>query len=142
MTRLRRRLAEFPRADDSVAVVEFALVAVVLLALMLGAMDVGRLLWIQHHLSTRSSDALRYASLRGAKSGHPATAEQIAAYLKRGLTSAAPERVFVDVNWDPDNKPSSQVTIEARYAYDSLLTPIMPLEGIVLRSTQTTVVIN
>ena len=99
------------RDAKGVVAVEFALVAMVLLAVMLGAMDVGRLLWIQHHLTARSSDALRYASLRGAESGHPAT-------------------------------ENSQVTVDARYIYDSILAPIMPLEGIVLRSTQTTVVIN
>lgn len=130
------------RSERGVVAVEFALVAAVLLALMLGVMDVGRLLWIQHNLGSRSSDAVRYASLRGAKSAHPATAAEIAAYLKQGLSSADPERVSVQVAWDPDNKPSSQVTIEARYAYDSLLTPFMPLDGIVLRSSQTTVIIN
>lgn len=130
------------RDARGVVAVEFALVAMVLLAVMLGAMDVGRLLWIQHNLTARSSDALRYASLRGAESGHPASQEQVAAYLKKGLSAAAPERVSVDVTWEPDNRRNSQVTVDARYIYDSILTPIMPLEGIVLRSIQTTVVFN
>lgn len=72
----------------------------------------------------------------------PATEEQVAAFLKQGLSAATPERVSVDVTWEPDNRPSSQVTVDARYAYDSILAPIMPLEGIILRCTQTTVVIN
>lgn len=135
-------LRALAKCREGVAAVEFALVAMVLLALMLGSIDVGRLLWIQHDLSTRSADAVRYASLRGAKSGHPATAEQIAAYLKRGLGSADTERIRVAVTWEPDNRPSSFVTIDVRYRYDSLVAPVMPTDGIVLRSSRTTVVIN
>lgn len=136
------RIRTLVRNRRGVAAVEFALVAMVLLVLMLGSMDVGRLLWMQHNLSTRSADALRYASLRGAKSGHPVTSEDVAAYLKRGFTSADPERVNVEVSWDPDNKPSSLVTVDASYRYDSILAPIVPTDGIVLRSSRTTVVIN
>lgn len=94
------------------------------------------------NLSSRSSDALRYASLRGATSGQAASADEIAAFLKRGLASAEPGRIAVDVSWEPDNQPSSRVTVDARDTYDSLLTTLMPLEGIVLRSTRTTVIIN
>ncbi|MFN4090925.1 MAG: TadE/TadG family type IV pilus assembly protein, partial [Alphaproteobacteria bacterium] len=54
--------------ERGAAAVEFALIAVVLLVFMLGVIDVGRLLWVQHNLSSRSADALRFASLRGARS--------------------------------------------------------------------------
>lgn len=142
MSRPRLPIRALLRRDEGTAAVEFGLVASVLLVLMLGTIDVGRLLWIQHSLSTRVSDALRYASLRGAGSGHPASAEQVVAYLRQGLGGTDPERLAVEVGWEPDNRPNARVTVDARYVYDSILTPLMPVEGLVLRSTKTTIVIN
>ncbi|MFN4090957.1 MAG: hypothetical protein ACK4QW_18195, partial [Alphaproteobacteria bacterium] len=67
---------------------------------------------------------------------------QVIAYMTRGLAAVEPDRLAIGVSWDPDNRPNSRVSIDARYRYDSILTPLTPLDGIVLRSSRTTVIIN
>lgn len=56
-----RRLAHDKRG---VAAVEFALLAPVFLALLLGAMETGRLLWVRSMLQFAAEEATRYALVR------------------------------------------------------------------------------
>jgi Flp pilus assembly protein TadG len=63
------------------AILEFGLVAIVLLALFFGAVDFGRALYTYHFVANAAREATRWASVRGAKSVSPAQNTDIAAYI-------------------------------------------------------------
>jgi Flp pilus assembly protein TadG len=96
-----------------------ALAAMVLLTA--GALDFARGLAALHTISYASTEAARYAAVRGARSASPATAESIEAFVKRHLPGVNQAAVSVSASWQPDNHPGSVVEVRVQYAFRSVV---------------------
>src|SRR5690349_8430431 len=55
------------------SMVEFALVAPMFFALILGTIELGRLMWVDHTLANATREGARYAMVHGAMATTPAT---------------------------------------------------------------------
>jgi Flp pilus assembly protein TadG len=96
--------------------VQFALVLPVFLSMVLGIMDMGRLMWTQNTLAQAAKKSARFAIVHGSTSASPATAADITAAVEQHLAglSGAPT---VNVAWIPDNAPGSLVTVQVTYPF-------------------------
>ncbi len=91
---------------------EAALIFPVLMAVLLGAVDVSRSLMASNFVSYAAKEATRYAEVRGADSRTPATAESVANYVRGMALGVAPGDLRVTTIWTPDNRPGSRVRVE------------------------------
>lgn len=125
---LLRRLRRDRRGG---AMVEWALVAPMLIMLLLGSVDLGRYVWIRASLDHAAREGARYASLRGAESDVPATSDEIAAYVVQRAAAIPTAAATVAVLWSPDNYPGSSVTVRVEYRFHFLSLGVLgrePLE--------------
>ena len=89
---------------------ELAIVLPLLLAVMFGIIDAGRLIYAYNAVSLSAREGVRWAVVRGATSGRAASASDISDYV-RTMTAGVP--VDVSVSWDPpaNNQPGSAVIV-------------------------------
>jgi len=112
---LARRLGG---ARDGAAAVEMALVLPVLLLLVLGTMEVGRMAFTQAALTFAVQEAARCASVRPDLCGSPT---QTAAYAAQRIVGRpAPASAF-----SVSNEPCG-VRVSARLPFSFVLTPLIP----------------
>lgn len=119
-------------ADRGSAVVEMTLLAPVLFLLTIGALELGRGLWVKHMLSHVATEAARYASVRSLVSDEPATAASVAARARSEVMGINPEDVAVETIWNPSNQPGSTVQVRVNYEFRPL-TALLPATAIHLR---------
>jgi Flp pilus assembly protein TadG len=101
--------------DQGVSVLEFGLVVLVFYAFVFGVMDFGRALYSYHFVSHAAREATRYAIVHGAQSSDPATANDIAQYVKNITPNGIdPNAITVSATWSPDNTPGSNVRIQVQ----------------------------
>ncbi len=134
---LVRRLS---RDASGIAAVEFALIAVPVLTLLYGCMEVGRMVWTQAALNFATEEAARYASVNAvACQAYPAvtscaTSSQIAAYAAAELsTSSIPASTFTATTATCGQNSNGQ-KVTASYAYVFVVTGLMPA-GPTLKAT-------
>jgi Flp pilus assembly protein TadG len=116
----RRRLDG--RAVGAVAV-EYALTVPILLLFFVGIIETGRVVYADTTLAAATRDGTRYAIVHGAEHPSPATATQIADYVKSKATALDTDVLTVTVVHTPDNSPGSVVTLQTTYAFRFLLPP-------------------
>jgi Flp pilus assembly protein TadG len=104
--------------------IESTLVATVYLLLLVAIMECGRLGFAYNSVSFAAHRAARYASLRGATSGHPASASDVAVEAKGLMVALDPANVTVTTTWTPDNRPGSTVQVNVSYGFRTLLVPM------------------
>ncbi|HVA01848.1 MAG TPA: TadE family protein [Terriglobia bacterium] len=103
------------RDDQGASVLEFGLVVLVFYAFVFGVMDFGRALYSYHFVSHAAREATRYAIVHGAQSSDPATANEIAQYVKNITPDGIdPNAITVSTTWSPDNTPGSNVRIQVQ----------------------------
>ncbi len=123
-----------------IAAVEFALMFPVLILMSFGILELSRVLYTNQTLAHAAREGVRYAVVRGASSGSPATATQIETYVKsRALVDTA--NLGVVVSFNPDNNPGSVVSIQLNYGYDFLM-PIYTFNPLTLTGTAQMVIVN
>lgn len=126
--RLPRRVHRFAGDERGAAVVEFAIVVPVLLLLVLGIIDLGRMLAVAGSLTAAVRDGARMA----AASASPSDAAQITAFKNRVITSfqtlggPALQASNITVT-DPTNNGIVTVTVSG-YTYQPL-TPLFRMIG-------------
>ena len=76
-----RQLLRRGRGQEGAAAVEFALVLPILIFLVLGGMDFGHRLYMQHLITNASREGARYAAKYTGTTGTP-TSDQISNYVK------------------------------------------------------------
>jgi Flp pilus assembly protein TadG len=108
------------------------LLAPVLFLLTIGALELGRGLWVKHMLSHVATEAARYASVRSLVSDEPATAASVAARARSEVMGINPEDVAVETIWNPSNQPGSTVQVRVNYEFRPL-TALLPATAIHLR---------
>ena len=104
------------------ALTETSIVMVLFVILTFGIIDAGRLMYNYHAVSFVAREAVRWAVVRGATSGHVATVADVQTYAQ-SMSMGVP--VNVDVSWNPDNQPGSAVVVTVRNDFSSM-TPFVP----------------
>jgi len=116
MMKNRMKKVRAPRRNDKGAsILEFGLVVLVFYAFVFGVMDFGRALYSYHFVSHAAREATRYAIVHGAQSSAPATANDIAQYVKAITPDGIdPNAITVSTTWSPDNAPGSNVKVQVQ----------------------------
>ena len=117
----------FARDDSGVSMVEFAMIAPLLLALTLGAIDGGRAMLAFNSVEKLAKDGARFASVRGSEFTSPASEADIRAYVKSQAAGLDSSKVNVTVDWPVSNDPGEVVNVRVTYVFNSLLLASTPL---------------
>ena len=126
------------REDHGAAMLEFALVSLVFFTVVFGIMEYGRMILNYNVVSTAAREGVRYASVRGANSGHTATASDIQSYVAdHSLGVLTPANVTV--TWSPNNKPGSTVQVQTQIFFTPMV-PLLPQSTLTLRSASMMVI--
>jgi hypothetical protein len=121
-------------ADDARggAAVEFAMIGALLLALLLGLLDLTRLGFALHQLDQAASAAARFAAVRSADSDQPASLGAIESHARDLAFGLGGAPLDVTVQFLPDGRfaPGNRVQVELayRFAFTSGLLSIPDLE--------------
>ena len=103
--------------------VESAVVATVFMMLLAGIMEFGRLGFAYNSVSFAAQRAARFASVRGASSGHAAVAADVESAAK-GYAPLNGAQLTVATTWLPNNQPGSTVQVKVTYTFASVLVPV------------------
>jgi Flp pilus assembly protein TadG len=128
------------RSRSGSALIESALCLLVVLNLLLGIMEFGRIIFAYNSVAFAATEAVRYAAVHGSASRTPATAAVVASVVHAKLIGVPPSAVTTEVTWVPDNKPGAKVTVDVRFTY----TPLIPwlLQPVTVRSRTTAGILN
>jgi Flp pilus assembly protein TadG len=107
------------------AIVENALVLLVLLTLILGMLDLARGFVALQTLSHATGEGARWASVRGSTSASPATSTSVANYVKGLSETLDKTKLTITTTWTPNNQPGGIVQVQAQYNFTPA-TPFIP----------------
>jgi Flp pilus assembly protein TadG len=99
------------RDTKGTTVLEFGFVAMLLIWVIMGTMELGRILWLEHMVENAAKQGARYATVRGDDSDIMVTDAQIADYIAGRLTGISGGELTVDITWSPDKRRGSTVTV-------------------------------
>ncbi len=125
------------KGQRGTAIVEFGLMVILFLMLVVGLMEFGRAMLDYSVVSSAAREGVRYAAVRGSKSGHAATATDISNYVK---SKALGLPVDVNVSWEPDNAPGNKVRVQVDYTFTSVAPVLLSTNTIRLRSSSKMVI--
>jgi Flp pilus assembly protein TadG len=115
--------------------VESSVVAAVFLLLLAGIIEFGRLGFAYNAVSFAAQRAARYAAVRGADSGHPASAADVETAAKSYTAALDNTRVTVITTWSPDNRSGSTVQVKVSYDFGTVLTPLANTNVLTVQTT-------
>jgi Flp pilus assembly protein TadG len=122
MTDLLRALALDRRG---VTAIEVAFTLPLLIMLSLGAIEIGRAVSAKASINHAVEETVRFAAVRGAASGTPATQTQLETMAVQ-LAELPAGTLVAGVNWDPDNSPGSVVTVQLQHTFTPVALPFAP----------------
>ncbi len=128
------------RGQRGSAIVEFTLVSLMFFSLVFGLVEFGRALFAYSTVSSATREGVRYASVHGSESEHPATADVVSTYIRSKAVGL--QNVVVDVSWLPNNAPGSTVRVQVRYTFTSLLPRLLSFKTIPMSSTSFMVIVH
>ncbi|TVR75835.1 MAG: pilus assembly protein [Sphaerobacteraceae bacterium] len=121
--------------------VEFALVLPVFLAITLGTIELGWLVFANHTLTNATREGARYAMVHGQRSGDVATVSTVAPVVQDFGGRFASEITVTNVEFTPDTaEPGSQVLVETSYDHAPIIGMIIGAGTINLTSSSTVIV--
>lgn len=109
-----RRLLSDRRGISSV---QLALVLPMLVATIMGTIDMGRLLMAHNTIVHAANEATRFAMVRSASSAQTASEQDIVSMVKGRMTGLDTASAVVSVNWTPENQPGAHVTVNVDYPF-------------------------
>jgi Flp pilus assembly protein TadG len=131
--------------EDGQSLVEFGIVGVLLVMLLFGVFEIGRMVLVYTTVANASRAGARYAIVHG--SDNPATTTQIKTVVKNFLSAAPLDStragIVINVSYPGDpskaasagcTDPGCGVVVTTTYPYDPLVT-YFPWPAINLRST-------
>ena len=122
-------------------VVELALSFTVFLLLLVGLMEMGRMVWAYTTIAHATREAARYAMAHG--SLNPATRDQILNVVVSNAVGLDADQFKVKTTWDPSNERGNIVEVETRYHFALVTSPlILPQDKIWLSATSRMVIAN
>ncbi len=105
---------------------EFGLSFALLFSILFGIVDFGRALYAYDAISDAARIGTRYAIVRGASSGDPATAATIEWFVQNNCCAGLnPNSIIVNTAWNPNNSAGSTVTVQVSYTLTFML-PFLP----------------
>jgi len=107
------------------ALLESALVFNLFILLVLAVIEFGFAVYAFNFVPYAAREGTRYASVRGANSGHPAQASDVSTYVKGEAIALNSSNLTVTTTWSPDNNPGSTVKVVVSYTYVPLLSLIV-----------------
>jgi Flp pilus assembly protein TadG len=128
----------FRRDDRGAELVEFALVSIVFIVIVFGTLEFGLMVSDYNIVANAAKDGSRYASVRGAATSSPATADDIANYVQ---TRAMGMTVTVTTTWNPNNNSGSTVAVHVQGTFSSVI-GILPQSTVTLSSTSQMLIIR
>lgn len=120
--------------DEGQSLVEFGIVAFLLVMLLFGVIEIGRMVLVYTAVANAARAGARYAIVHG--SDNLATTDQIKTVVKNflGTSPVDPTRATITINYPACNDPGCKVTVTASYPYDPLIS-YFPWPAINLGST-------
>lgn len=112
-----------------ITAVQYGMVLPALVAVIIGTMDMGRLMMAQNTLVHAANEATRYAMVRSAASDQSASEEDIIDLAKGRMTGLDTSQALVSVSWSPDNQPGARVTVDIDYPYSLSTMGTVNLKG-------------
>lgn len=125
--RLRRAVLRLVAERGGTAAIEFAIIAPVLVTVIYGSVELGRLLYADHAVGHAARESTRFAMVRSAESDDPATPDQIEDVARRAAI-LDPDRLSVETVYDPDATPGSTVTVRVSYGFVPMIPYLTPRE--------------
>ncbi len=101
------------KARRGSAMVEQALVFLVLMLVVFGVIEFGGLVFVHNTISAASREGVRYAIVHGANSASPATSSSVSTHVKNWSPGLDPSALTVTTTWSPNKKPGSTVKVQA-----------------------------
>lgn len=102
--------------------VEFAMVGPLFFLMLIGTIEMGRLMWVNHELSNGTREGGRWATVRGENSGLNVTDEQVEQIILDRTSALDADRLGVTVTWsDAARSPGSTVTVATTYVYEPMV---------------------
>jgi Flp pilus assembly protein TadG len=95
--------------------IEVAISFLLFFAVLCAIMEFGRLVFAYNVLAGATREGARYAIVHGSSSGSPATANDIAAVVKKWTIGLDSNAVTVTTTWTPSNAPRGKVNVAVRY---------------------------
>ncbi len=144
MLRWLHNCLTFIRDRRGTAMIEFALVGPIVIALTIGIIDVGRLVWSASVINHLASETTRYASVRGAGSLVPATQSELETFIADRLIAMDPSDLTVVVSWSPSTPPGlpgGTIRVQLDYQFTFLLGGLAGLDPITLEGDSEMVVL-
>ncbi|HYI14487.1 MAG TPA: TadE/TadG family type IV pilus assembly protein [Thermomicrobiales bacterium] len=115
------------------SLVEFAFVAPIFFLMLLGVMEGGRLMWMNHELTNGTREAARYAMVHGSEASGCVTLAALTQEIIDSTTSLQSGRLSATANtgpFSPCPEPGSTFVVEYQYNYDPMLGLIPGLNNI------------
>ncbi len=106
------------------ALLESALVLWPFMLIIFGIIQISFVIWSNSTLAYAVDASVRYATLNGARSSTPATADNIKQVLRDNALGLDTTILTANVTWTPNNRPGSTVRIEATYPIQTLISVV------------------
>ena len=121
--------------DDArgATLVEFGLASILFFTITFGTIEFGRMILDYNIVSNAAREGVRYASVRGATSGHAASATDVANYVA-GRSVGLLQASNVTVTWPTNNAVGSVVQVQVQYSFTPIVT-LLPQTAVNLSST-------
>ena len=101
--------------------VEFALVGPIFFLMLLGTIEMGRVMWVNHELSNGTREGARWAAVRGEMSGENITTANVETIILDRTSALSDDDLSVTVTWAPNREPGSTVTVVTTYEYSPII---------------------
>jgi len=109
-----RWLSRFENDERGAAMAEFAIVATVFFAMLMGIVETGLAAWQKNAASSDAREGARYAAVHGTRSGHVATVDSVSKYVK-SITVLDTAHMRVYAVWPTDKQVGSIVEISVAH---------------------------
>jgi Flp pilus assembly protein TadG len=115
--------ARLLRGDRGSALVEYALVFILLMTMLLGVAEFGRALYAYHFVSSAAREGARYAMVRGCtptttSCPTAADATSVQDFVKNVPLGIDASKLSVATTWTPNHKAGSTVSVTTTYTFN------------------------
>ena len=122
------------RGQRGSSILESALCFTVLLMIVFGTIDFGRLVYAFNFVSFGAREGARYAIAHGNSSLHPATTSDVRTAVTGKAVGFDPGALTVTTTWSPNENAGSTVSVQVQYAFNSIV-PYFPVSPLNVTST-------
>jgi Flp pilus assembly protein TadG len=136
-------------SEKSQALVEFAIVGLLLFIVVFGVIDVGRAVWNYNTLAHATREGARYAIVHGQLSSDPSGPgspyytspnqdSKVTEAVQQFAGGLDHSRLTVDAEWlDGSNSFGRRVKVTSRYGYAPIFLSLLPIPSITMTSSST-----